>query len=220
VGPRLSHAAGIISDMPDLDQIRLLPLEHGPAFTLLGQLAGATLTEYLHAPSAVPRLHLGLNTLPDPPLPIAAHVPLSIPEDRWRRCEEDLLAFLDGLVTWWSGQPPPRQSAFGPVVRTMPLLRPDSIVLAWKASMIMAADGDASVILVRELMDDGQTYVTNLDPAIVKPALAAWAVDRGGFSVFAWARTDLAGSLVSVGDEVLDPDDEVFQLLAAILAAQ
>ncbi len=48
-------------------------------------------------------------------------------------------------------------------------------------------------------------------------ALAAWAVDRGGFSVFAWARADVGGP-VSVGDEVLDPDDEVFRLLAATLA--
>jgi hypothetical protein len=206
--------------MPDLDQLRFMPQEHAHGFTSLGQLAGATLTEYLRDPPAVPRLHLGLNTLPDPPLPIAAHVPLDIPEDEWRRSGEDLLAFLDGVVTWRSNQQPSRHSALGPATRTLqPLLRLDSIVLAWKASMIVAADGDASLILVRELMNDGQTFVTDLDPAAVRPALAAWAVDRGGFSVFAWARTDVGGA-VSVGDEVLDPDDEVFRLLAATLAAQ
>ena len=208
--------------MPGLDQLRFLPLEHAQGFTALGQLAGATLTEYLRDPPAVPRLHLGLNTLPDAPLPVAAHVPLAVPEDAWRRCGEDLLALLNGVVTSRSGQQPSRHSAFGPVTRTtQPLLRPDSIVLAWNASMIVAAnDGEASLILVRELMDDGQSYLNDLDPAVVKPALAAWAVDRAGFAVFAWARTDVAGSLVSVGDEVLDPDDEVFRLLAAILAAQ
>jgi hypothetical protein len=207
--------------MPGLDQLRFLLQEPDHRPTLLGQLAAATLTEYLCDPPAAPRVHLGLNTLPDPPLPIAAHVPFAIPEDAWQRCGEDLLAFLNAGSTLLSGQQRPRTSEFGPATRTMQrLMRPDSIVLAWKATMIVAADSETSLILVRELMEGNQRDLNHLDPAIVRPGLAGWAVDRAGLAVFAWARADAAGNQVTVGDEVLDPDDEVFRLLAAILAAQ
>ena len=207
--------------MPGLDQLRLLPQErdHGPS--LLVQVAGATLTEYLCNPPTAPRLHLGLNTLPDPPLPIAAHVPFAIQEDAWQRCGEDLLAFLNAGRRSLSDQPRPRTSAFSPPRQSLQRsMRPDSIVLAWNAAVIVAADGDTSLILVRELMEGSPPDLNHLEPAVVRPGLAAWAVDRGGFAVFAWTCTDVAGGPVTVGEEVLDPDDEVFKLLAAILAAQ
>ena len=210
-----------MSAMPDLDPLRLLPQERDHRTSLLGAVTGATLTEYLCELPAAPRLHLGLNTLPDPPLPITAHVPFAIQEDAWQRCGEDLLAFLNAGSRSLNGQPRPRTSAFSPPTQTLQrLMRPDSIVLVWKATVIAADDGDTSLILVRELMEGSQPDLNHLDPAIVRPGLAAWAVDRAGFAVFAWARTDSPGSPVTVGEEVLDPDDEVFRPLAAILAAQ
>jgi hypothetical protein len=74
--------------------------------------------------------------------------------------------------------------------------------------------------MVRELMDGHRPDLRDLNPALVRPGLVAWAVDRAGFAVLAWALADVADGPVSVGEEALDPDDEVFQRLAAILAAQ
>lgn len=207
--------------MSDLDQIRFL--EHGrdDGLTLLGRLAGAMLAESLGDPPAAPRIHLGMNTLPDPPYPIAAHVPLALPGDAWQRCGQDLLAFLSAgmrVADRSAGSAAPASSpATGTSIR---LMRPDSIVLAWKAVVIGAAGCTGSLILVPELMDGGMPDLRHLDPAILRPGLAAWAVDRAGLAVFAWARSDIANSPVTVGNEALDPDDEVFRRLAAILAEQ
>jgi hypothetical protein len=218
---RLSDPEGIMRGMAGLDQLRFVRREPDEELTALGQFAGSVVADCLRDLLAPPRLHLGLNTLPDPPVPIVAHVPLAIPEDAWPSCDEDLLAFLDTAGRMLSNQWPSPDSAFDPATRNpRRMLRPDSIALVWKARMVVAADGDASLILVRELMEGSELDQSYLDPTIGRPGLMAWAIDRAGFGLLAWSIADVPDGPISVGDEVLDPDDEVFRLLATILATQ
>jgi hypothetical protein len=106
----------------------------------LGQFMHSVLAEYLAEPPSAPRLHLGQNTLPDPPFPLSSHIRYAIPDGAWDNCGRDLLVFLESGAHSMRDQPTPDGAAFSQEHRLMQrMLRMDSIALARKA------DGVASV---------------------------------------------------------------------------
>jgi hypothetical protein len=61
--------------MANKDHIRPLAGLPDHGFGPLGRLAHSVLAEYAGTAPPVPQLHLGQNTLPNPPFPMAAEVP-------------------------------------------------------------------------------------------------------------------------------------------------
>lgn len=210
-----------MAGMPGSEKLTPLSLEPDHGLSQLGSLARSALAQYLRDPPAAPRLHLGLNTLPEPPLLMAARIRLAVPYDSWLRCGEDLLLFLEEAGSSLSCQQPSAASNFDQRTQLLQrLLRPDSVVLVWRARAIATTESNAGWVLAADLTAGRHPDLPDLDPAIARPALIAWAVDRAGLAIFAWALADAGEEDIFVGDEVLDPDDEIFRSLATILAAQ
>ena len=178
--------------MPNSEQIRPLTEvpDHGHGF--LGKLAHSVLAEYAGQALPVPQLHLGQNTMPDPPFPMAAQVPFGDLTEGWREAGADLCAFLELGARTLREQPTPDVSAFTQQVRLLQrVLRFDSIALIWEARAIRPA---ASV--------------------------AAWVVDRAGTALAGWIPADGTASDIAVRDDVFGPDDRVIRLLGEVLQAQ
>jgi hypothetical protein len=184
--------------MGNQDQIR--PLNempdhgHGP----LGQLVHSVLAEYAGVALSMPGLHLGQNTMPDPPFPMTAQVPFGDLSEGWREAGEDLGAFLELGARTLRDQPKPHISCYTMQVRLLQyVLRFDSIALAWDARLVGQADG-----------------------------VAAWVVDRAGNTLAGLAPADAAvladGTVpgITVRADLLDPDDQVIPLLRDLLDAQ
>jgi len=130
--------------MADKDQIRPLAGVPDHGFGLLGRLAHSALAEYAGAAPSVPHLHLGQNTLPNPPFPMAAEVPFGDLSEGWRECGEDLAEFLRAGARALRNQPIPDVSAYGEQIRILQrVLRFDSIAMVWhdpdRAALSMVA---------------------------------------------------------------------------------
>ena len=76
------------------DPIRPLAGSPDHGFGFLGRLMHSVLAEYAGTVPPVPYLHLGQNTLPNPPFPMPAQVPFGDLSEGWRECGEDLAMFL------------------------------------------------------------------------------------------------------------------------------
>lgn len=178
--------------MQNTEKIRPLAQvpDHGHGF--LGRLTHSVLAEYAGQSLRIPRLHLGQNTLPDPPFPMAAQVPFPDLSEGWREAGEDLYAFLELGARSLREQPTPDPSAYTQQVRLLQsVLRFDSIALAWDLRLLRPAAG-----------------------------LAAWVVDRAGAALAGWLPDGGTVTDIAVRDDVLDPDDHVVRLLRDLLHAQ
>jgi hypothetical protein len=124
--------------MANKDHIRPLAGVPDHGFGPLGRLAHCVLAEYAGIPPApglaepVPHLHLGQNTLPNPPFPMATTVPFGDLSEGWRECGEDLVRFLEAGARALRSQPVPDISAYSEQIRTLQrVLRFDSIAMVW-----------------------------------------------------------------------------------------
>jgi len=118
--------------MANKDHIRPLAGTPDHGFGLLGKLAHSVLAEYAGTAPPVPHLHLGQNTLPNPPFPMAAEVPFGDLSEGWQECGEDLAAFLKAGARALRNQPVPDISAYSERIRTLQrVLRFDSIAMVW-----------------------------------------------------------------------------------------
>jgi hypothetical protein len=118
--------------MANKDHIRPLAGVPDHGFGLLGRLAHSALAEYAGTAPPVPHLHLGQNTLPNPPFPMAAEVPFGDLSEGWQECGEDLAAFLKAGARALRNQPIPDISAYSERIRTLQrVLRFDAIAMVW-----------------------------------------------------------------------------------------
>jgi len=118
--------------MANKDHIRPLAGVPDHGFGLLGRLAHSVLAEYAGTALPVPHLHLGQNTLPNPPFPMAAEVPFGDLSEGWQECGEDLAKFLAAGARALRGQPIPDISAYSERIRILQrVLRFDSIAMVW-----------------------------------------------------------------------------------------
>ena len=177
--------------MPLRDQIRPLAGVPDHGFGLLGRLVHSVLAEYAGAPPPVPRLHLGQNTLPNPPFPMAAEVPFGDLSQGWHECHQSLVAFLQSGVMALRSQPIPDISAYSEQIRILQrVLRFDSIAMVW------------------------------CDPGRVMFSLVALAVDRAGNALAGWLPDGGGLADIEVTDERPPADDIIVALLHELLQAQ
>jgi hypothetical protein len=205
--------------MSSPEQLRPLNGMRDHGFGPIGQLAHGVLADYLGAPPPAPRLHLGQNTLPDPPFPLASHIAFPAVDGGWEKCGEDLPTFLAASARSLRAQPVPASSVFSEQQRMMQrMLRMDSIALAWQARMILPVESVPSWTLTADILA-GRADPTDLDPDDSNPALLTWVVDRSGTALLAWTPADGAADQIAVSD-ALDHDDPIIALLADLLDAQ
>ena len=177
--------------MPNRDHIRPLAGLPDHGFGPLGRLAHSVLAEYAGTTVSVPHLHLGQNTLPDPPFPMAAQVPFGDLSDGWARCGQDLAGFLQAGAQALRSQPVPDASAYSDRIHTLQrVLRFDSIALVWR------------------------------DPARTEAATLALAADRAGSALAARLPDGGGAAEIEVGVEQPAADGPVIALLRDVLLAQ
>jgi len=118
--------------MANKDHIRPLAGVPDHGFGPLGRLVHSVLAEYAGTAPPVPQLHLGQNTLPNPPFPMAAEVSFGDLSGGWQECGEDLAMFLRAGARALRKQPIPDISAYSERIRTLQrVLRFDSIAMVW-----------------------------------------------------------------------------------------
>jgi hypothetical protein len=178
--------------MANNDQIRPLAGVPDHGFGLLGRLMHSVLAEYTGAPLSVPRLHLGQNTLPNPPFPLAAEVPFGDLSEGWLECGEDLAAFLRTGTAVLRNQPIPDISAYTEEIRVLQrVLRFDSIAMVWR------------------------------DPDRPSFSVIALAVDRAGNFLAGWIPGGGTARDIEVTDEAPTAGDKLLAaLLHEVLQAQ
>ena len=178
--------------MGNRDQIRTLAGVPDHGFGLLGRLVHNVLAEYTGTTLSVPHLHLGQNTLPDPPFPLPAEVPFGDLTLGWHECKEDLSAFLQTGIEALRNQPIPDVSAYTSEIQVLQrVLRFDSIVMAWH------------------------------DPGRPGQAIVALAVDRAGNFLAGWVPDGGTPADIEVTDEAAGPGDKLLAAqLHEVLQAQ
>ena len=177
--------------MPSRDQIRPLAGVPDHGFGLLGRLVHSVLAEYAGTAPPVPRLHLGQNTLPNPPFPMAAEVPFGDLSQGWQECQQSLATFLQAGVMALRSQPIPDISAYGEQIRILQrVLRFDSIAMVWH------------------------------DPGRAMFSLVALAVDRAGNALAGWLPDGGGATDIEVSDDESATDDIIVALLHELLQAQ
>jgi len=91
------------------------------------------LAEYVDIQPSMPHLHLGQNTLPNPPFPLPTGIYFGDLTEGWCECDQDIATFLREGVDALRRQPIPDISAFTEEIRLLQrVLRFDSIVMAWR----------------------------------------------------------------------------------------
>ncbi|HEY6495840.1 MAG TPA: hypothetical protein VIZ43_21375, partial [Trebonia sp.] len=177
--------------MANKDQIRPLAGTPDHGFGLLGELTHSVLAEYAGTVPPVPYLHLGQNTLPNPPFPMPARVPFGDLSQGWRECGEDLAVFLQTGARALRAQAIPDASAYSERIRILQrVLRFDSIVMVWH------------------------------DPARIGFSLIALAVDRTGRTLAGHVPVGGTVADIEVTDEEPAADDKIVALLRDVLQAQ
>jgi len=177
--------------MANKDHIRPLAGVPDHGFGLLGKLAHSVLAEYAGTVLPVPHLHLGQNTLPNPPFPMAAVVPFGDLSEGWQDCGEDLALFLRAGARALRNQPIPDISAYSERIRTLQrVLRFDSIAMAWH------------------------------DPARAAFCVVAVAVDRAGNALAGRVPAGGTADDVEVIDDESPADEIIIGLLRDVLLAQ
>jgi hypothetical protein len=177
--------------MANKEEIRPLAGTPDHGFGFLGRLMHSVLAEYAGTAPLVPYLHLGQNTLPNPPFPMPAQVPFGDLSEGWRECGEDLPVFLQAGARALRTQPIPDVSAYSEQIRILQrVLRFDSIVMVWR------------------------------DPALTTFSLVALAVDRAGHALAGRIPADGTAADIQVTDDEPAADDKIIALLRDVLQAQ
>jgi len=178
--------------MPNNDEIRPLAGVPDHGFGLLGRLVHSIIAENADIPLSVPRLHLGQNTLPDPPFPMPAEVPFGGDLGLgWLECGQSLATFLRTGIAALRSQPIPDISAYSEQIRiAQRVLRFDSIAMVWH------------------------------DPGRATLAVVALAVDRAGNALAGWLPHGGAPADIEVTDDDPAADDLIVALLHELLQAQ
>jgi len=206
--------------MQNTDQIRPLTDVPNHGFGLLGGLAHSVLAEYAGIPLPAPRLHLGQNTLPNPPFPMAAQVPFGDLSLGWRECDEDLIRFLETGARALRAQPTPDVSAYSQHVRILQrVLRFDAIAMVWQGRMIRPADSVASWSLAADVLA-GRSDARDSDPTVAVPAVVTWAVDRAGNALLGWFPAADRGAEIELMGDAVSADNRIVALLRDVLLAQ
>jgi hypothetical protein len=206
--------------MRNTDQIRLLADVPNHGFGLLGGLAHSVLAEYEGVPLPAPRLHLGQNTLPNPPVPLPAQVPFGDLTEGWRECGKDLARFLEAGARALRAQATPDISDYSQQIRILQkVLRFDAIAMVWEGRMIRPTDSVASWSLAADVLA-GRTGPQEPDPALAVPAVVTRVVDREGNSLLGWfpAAGTCADIEIAVG--AVTAEDRIVALLRDVLLAQ
>lgn len=176
--------------MASKDQIRPLAGVPDHGFGLLGGLAYSVLAEYAGAAPSVPHLHLGQNTLPNPPFPMAVEVPFGDLSEGWRECGENLAEFLQAGARALRNQPIPDASAYSEQIRILQrVLRFDSIAMVWH------------------------------DPGRAALSMVALAVDRAGNALAGRIPAGGTAADIEIVDDE-SPSDRIVVLLRDVLLAQ
>jgi hypothetical protein len=178
--------------MSNIRQIRPLAGVPDHGFGLLGRLVHSVLAEYAGVPLPVPRLHLGQNTLPNPPFPMSAQVPFGDLSRGWLECDESLSSFLQSGVMELRSQPIPDISVFCEETRILQhVLRFDSIAMVW------------------------------CDPGRAGFSMVALAVDRAGNALAGRLPAGGSAADIEVTDGQPSADDDmIIALLHEVLQAQ
>jgi hypothetical protein len=177
--------------MANKDHIRPLAGIPDHGFGPLGRLTHSVLAEYAGAALPVPQLHLGQNTLPNPPFPMAAEVPFGDLSEGWQECGEDLAMFLKAGARALRNQPTPDISAYSERIRILQrVLRFDSIAMVWH------------------------------DPARAAFSMVALAVDRAGNAVAGRIPAGGTSADIEIIDDEPPADDVIAVLLRDVLLAQ
>ncbi len=187
---------------------------HGP----LGGLAHSVLTEYTGAVLSAPRLHLGQNTLPNPPLPLATQVPFGDLTEGWLECGKDLIQFLATGARALRCQPIPDISVYSQHVRILQrVLRFDSIALVCAEEMIKSADTVADFV---PAAGQPTRRYSRARRAGEFTALTVVAVDRAGTALLGWVKPAGEKADIEVIGDVVTADDQIVALLRDVLVAQ
>jgi hypothetical protein len=177
--------------MANKDQIRPLAGVPDHGFGLLGRLAHSVLAEYAGTAPPVPHLHLGQNTLPNPPFPMAAEVPFGDLSEGWRECGEDIAMFLRAGARALRNQPTPDISAYSEQIRILQrVLRFDAIAMVWH------------------------------DPGRAAFSMVALAVDRAGNALAGRIPAGGTSVDIEVVDDEPPAGDTIVVLLRDVLLAQ
>jgi hypothetical protein len=177
--------------MANKDQIRPLVGSPDHGFGFLGRLMHSVLAEYAGTVPMVPYLHLGQNTLPNPPFPMPAQVPFGDLSEGWRESDADLAMFLQAGARALRNQAIPDVSAFSEQMRILQrVLRFDSIVMVWH------------------------------DPGRTAFSMVALAVDRAGNALAGRIPADGTTADIEITDEEPADDDKIVALLRDVLQAQ
>jgi hypothetical protein len=187
--------------MANNDHIRPLAGVPDHGFGLLGRLAHSVLAEYAGTAPLVPRLHLGQNTLPNPPFPMPAEVPFGDLSEGWQECGEDLALFLRAGARALRDQPTPDISAYSERIRTLQrALRFDSIAMAWH--------------------DPGRAAFSMIVVAVDRAGNALGGRIPAGGSSAEIQVTGAGPSAAAADDDDADADDAIVALLRDVLLAQ
>jgi hypothetical protein len=206
--------------MENTEQIRLLAGVPNHGFGLLGGLAHSVLAEYEGVPLLAPRLHLGQNTLPDPPIPLPAQVPFGDLYRGWTECGRDLVSFLELGARTLRAQPTPDISRYGLQIRILQkMLRFDAIVMVWRGRMIRPASSTANWSLA-VAANAGGADQREPDSSAGVPAVVAWVVDRTGNSLLGWFPADGTCADIEIIDDAVTAEDTIVALLREVLLAQ
>jgi hypothetical protein len=177
--------------MANKDHIRPLAGVPDHGFGFLGRLAHSVLAEYADTALPVPHLHLGQNTLPNPPFPLAAEVPFGDLSEGWQECGEDLVMFLKAGARALRNQPIPDISVYSERIRILQrVLRFDSIAMIW------------------------------CDPGLAAFSMVALAVDRAGNTVTGRIPAGGTPADIEISDDEPLADDVIVALLRDVLLAQ
>ena len=177
--------------MANKDHIRPLAGVPDHGFGLLGRLTHSALAEYAGTALPVPHLHLGQNTLPNPPFPMAAEVPFGDLSEGWQECGEDLVMFLRAGARALRNQPIPDISVYSERIRILQrVLRFDSIAMVWQ------------------------------DPGRAALSMIAVAVDRAGNALIGRIPAGGTSADIEIIADEPPVDDIIVDLLRDVLLAQ
>jgi hypothetical protein len=191
------------------DQIRPLADVPDHGFGLLGGLAHSVLADYADAVPPVPRLHLGQNTLPNPPFPMAARVPFVELLESWGPCDGNLAAFLAAAGQHLRDLPIPDASEFSQSARVLQrVLRFDAIAIAWPSP------GALDPCAPEPFANPGGEP----DPGM--PTVITVAVDRAGKALYGWMPQAGSAADIELTGEGLTANDPIVALLLDVLLAQ
>jgi hypothetical protein len=207
--------------MPEVErEIRTLESpDHG--LGLLGRFAHAVTADYLGSAPESPSFHLGYNTLPDPPCPIASHLWHGLDtRDAWRGCGQDLHLFLEVGLESLRAHPVPDPACFDAYARLIAHFnRTDAMGLVWRARMIYPAESVAAWTLTADLLA-GRASPGDLTPDVCEAVLVTVAVDRAGATLLAYAPSGGTEDDIIVADAAGSAMDDVAPLLRDLLNAQ